>query len=143
MEPSSKEKTEPLRGVFPDNPVFTNSTKKKPKDASFSSKFCGLANKDEILKRFKVILNNGQLFSISYSTLPTFILIDNTRLYIQAYELQISIEGRGLSNLEHYLTLEQVRWMSESRSTIDDPKNELHIRKIKLSGKAVTITENH
>ncbi|NQZ79084.1 MAG: hypothetical protein HRT61_23645 [Ekhidna sp.] len=98
---------------------------------------CYAVASGEPVKRFKVSLRNGNTVSISYSQLPTFSLVEGTTLYIVAHELEIEISGRNLVPLLEDLNAEEVIFMRESYSQVDDLMLDTFIERIVIIGKYI------
>ena len=93
-----------------------------------------VAHSDEAVKRFHIHMRSGERYSIPYSLLPIFILKDNQELIIKAYEVQITIFGRGLSAIEDALSKEVLTYIKTHPCGKDDGESSVFIEKITLEG---------
>lgn len=96
-----------------------------------------VAGKGEMPKRFKLILRSGTAYSVPYGLLPICAISHNTRLIIKTYELNITINGRGLGPIHEALNTESLSWVRESPSNIDDFESPVFISTIKTEGEAI------
>ena len=139
MRYQDKDRTK-LRGIFPteSKQTDTNSSEKNP-PAVFSSagQFYAIGSADEVIKRFELIQGTGKRYSISYSMLPISILADSSTLYIKAYELLITIEGRNLDPIHENITQELLIWVKASHSCKDDGLSSTFVKDILVEGDAV------
>mgnify|MGYP003655369799 CR=1 FL=1 len=88
-----------------------------------------VAHSDEVVKRFHIHMRSGERYSVPYSLLPIFILKNNQELIIKAYEVQITVSGRGLSAIEEALSKEVLTYIK------------IHARRRK-SYAVITLTSN-
>lgn len=79
-----------------------------------------------------MLLRNGQVFSVPYSLLPIISLKPEAGLWIVTRELEVIIKGRNLQKLEEEFSREQVVWVRESETMIDDEKSEVFIAEINI-----------
>ncbi|MEQ6117921.1 hypothetical protein [Reichenbachiella sp. MALMAid0571] len=127
-----------LRGIFP------AESKKPDKDepgenspAVFSTgQFYAIGSEDEVIRRFEIICSEKK-YSFSYALLPIYILENNARLYIKAYELLITIVGRNLSPVHKHFNRENILWIKASASGKDDGSAATFIKDIIIEGEAV------
>ncbi|WP_139177380.1 hypothetical protein [Roseivirga pacifica] len=93
-----------------------------------------VAHSNELVKRFYIHMRSGERYSIPYSLLPIFILKDNQELIIKAYEVQITISGRGLSAIEDALSKEVLTYIKTHPCGKDDGDSSVFIENITLEG---------
>tara|TARA_R110000796_G_scaffold96719_1_gene203202 strand:+ start:666651 stop:666998 length:348 start_codon:yes stop_codon:yes gene_type:complete len=93
-----------------------------------------VAHSDEVVKRFHIHMRSGERYSVPYSLLPIFILKNNQELIIKAYEVQITVSGRGLSAIEEALSKEVLTYIKIHPSGKDDGESSVFIENITLEG---------
>ncbi|MEP1782124.1 hypothetical protein [Reichenbachiella sp.] len=135
----------PLRGAFP----RSYQDIKEVRSSSASSKLFenpaqhyAIASDDEIIKRFKLVLRSGEVYSVPYSLLPVFMLLGGKELIIKAYGVHVTIKGRNLNPIEEYLSNEMLLWIKESPSGKDDGKINVYVSDILIQGKAMKYSED-
>lgn len=113
-----------------------NPAKHKPYQGGTtpSFKLVGLGLPDEFIKRFKVMFKDGRSMSVSYALLPVIIYHPDLGIEIRTSEFTIRISGRGLLQLEEYLSAEQVSWIKESPSGADTQEEGIFILSITVRG---------
>lgn len=110
----------------------------KDEDAgSLTGQYYAVGSDDEIIKRFKLILRSGDIYSIPYSLLPIYKLSGGKKITIMAYDLIITLKGRNLKPVEDCLSKETVIWIKESPSQSDDGQSDVFISDIDIEGKAI------
>ena len=102
-----------------------------------------IAAEHEVIKRFKLKLRNGNIYSVPYSLLPVIILINGSELVIKTYGVHITIKGRNLDALEEYLSAENLQFVRENPSRKDDGKEDVFISDILVAGKAMKHEEEN
>lgn len=135
-----KDETNLLRGAFPRS--FRDIKEVHPKGASSKvyetpGQYYAIASDDEVVKRFKLILRTGRIYSVSYSLLPVFILLEGKELIIKTYGVHVIIKGRNLDPIEEYLSNEMLIWIKESMSGKDGGKTNAFVSEILIRGKAM------
>ena len=135
----------PLRGAFPRSlqdikEVHSNGASSKVYENP--GQHYAIASDDEIIKRFKLFLRSGEVYSVPYSLLPVFMLLGGKELIIKTYGVHISIKGRNLAPIEEYLSDEMLLWIKESASGKDDGKSNVFVSDILIRGKAMKHEEN-
>ncbi|MDW3191257.1 MAG: hypothetical protein R8G66_02800 [Cytophagales bacterium] len=93
---------------------------------------------NEVVKRFEIIQSSGKRYGFSYSILPVCIQEDNSLLYLKAYELLITIKGRGLDAIRKSFSREELLWVRASHSGKDDGSSSTFIEEILVEGNAAT-----
>ncbi|WP_421896415.1 hypothetical protein [Marinoscillum sp.] len=89
---------------------------------------------ESIVKRFMIVMRNGQTISLSYSLLPALILNDNSELIIKTHEFEIVITGRNLMPLLESFSEESLLYIRESPSGTDDGHSSVFISNIEIAG---------
>ncbi len=99
-----------------------------------SKQYYALGGQGKYLKRFKLKLRVGSIYSIPYALLPIIILNGNGSLDILSHGLNVNIRGRNLKELEKWLSEEIVLWIKESASGRDTGEANVFVSDIKIEG---------
>ncbi|MFY0689079.1 MAG: hypothetical protein JXQ90_18050 [Cyclobacteriaceae bacterium] len=138
-----KNSRKPLRGAFPRSLQDNKEERSAPSNVYANPRqFYAIASENELVKRFKLFLRSGRTYSVPYSLLPVFILLEGKKLVIKTYGIHIAIEGRNLAVLEEYLSDELLLWVKESPGGKDDGKSHVFVSDIYIQGKAIKHTED-
>ena len=87
-----------------------------------------------LVKRFTLLFRGGERISVPYAFLPVIKLDQNGHIKISSGEIIIQIMGRGLAELETWLTAEKVLWIKESESGQDDEQEAVFVAAIETEG---------
>lgn len=134
---SLEKNTNSLQGIFSaDAKIYSSKSEETSVD---EEQFYAVASKDQSLKKFQLILRSGEKYRIPYAILPITLLSDRCdELSMMAYGLLITIKGRNLEPIEHYLAEETLLWAREAPSSKDDGLENLFISNIGIKGKAIS-----
>ncbi len=88
--------------------------------------------REDYVRRFKIRLKNGDLYSIAYATLPLIYLSHNEVLTIRNSNLLVTIKGRNLSDLEKQMSLERLIYIKASTGTHDTGEYDCYIASIEV-----------
>lgn len=120
--------------TFKGHSTFTSEAIKGTRSVEKPSNYFGIDRSGNVVRRFKLLLRTGQFVSIPYAHLPVVILDHEGQIRILTKDWTILVEGRGLKPLEEYFSNEQVRWIKESPSGIDEEEQEEFINRISIQG---------
>ncbi len=87
-----------------------------------------------LVKRFTLLFRDGERISVPYAFLPVIKLDQNGQIKITSGEIIIQIMGRGLGELEAWLSVEKVIWIKESESSQDDEQEAVFVSSIETEG---------
>ncbi|WP_075342490.1 hypothetical protein [Tenacibaculum agarivorans] len=98
-----------------------------------------VASDQSIIRRFRVVLKNGDYYSIPYAFIPA-VIYSGGQLYIRSQGLLISISGKGLSIIEQYLNTENLLYIKESTTGININNDDVFISNITVEGRSISTT---
>lgn len=98
------------------------------------SEHVGLEQGNGFVRRLKLFLRGGSIFSIPYAHLPVIIYDPDRDLKIRTREVEVTITGRGLDKLHHWLNEETVLWIKESASGADTEEMDVFVSGISIEG---------
>jgi len=98
------------------------------------SEYFGLEQGNGFVRRLKLLLRNGSIFSLPYAHLPVIIYEPDSDLKIRTREVEVTITGRGLDKLHHWLNEESVLWIKESASGADTEDTDVFVSGISIDG---------
>ena len=106
-----------------------------PRTAVSSFNCFAVVKSNTYLRRFRLIMRDGRIVSVPYAHLPIIEYVHDQGIIISINELDITITGRGLDELENWLSDEKVLWMKESPSGEDTLEGEVFIWSIEIEEK--------
>ena len=86
------------------------------------------------MRRFTLLFRDGERLSVPYAFLPVIRLDQNGQVHITSGDMLIRIKGRGLIELEQWLSAEKVIWIKESESEQDDEQQDVFVLSIETEG---------
>jgi len=135
-----KNKQNQLKGLFP----VETSTERQPisndstGDSSHLNQYYALMSDGNIARKFQLILRSGKRYRVPYALLPiTEISDQNDEIRLHAFQLNITIQGRGLLPIEESLSAETLIWVRESFSNKDDGLFPVFVSSICIEGEAI------
>ena len=112
----------------------SNAVRPTPEGRSRSFRYFGIAEDTAFVLRIKLLFRDGRRVSIPYAYLPIIELRPDGELSIRTEDLSITVYGRGLVELEQWLSVERVLWIKESESGRDDEQTMMFISSIEIDG---------
>ena len=127
--------------------TFPNMSRRSGTSSSKQNKgiqYYAIAQENQIIKRFKLILRNGSIYSLPYSLLPYYILTSSKDLVIKAYDIFIMVKGTNLDLILEHLSQERLIFLKESPSGINNGiSSNVFVENITIEGEALQLFKDN
>lgn len=125
-----------MKRTYPSNLSQTfqgGKERSKDEEDEKSRQYYGIETGNRFVKRFKLLLANGEVISVPYAYLPIIKLSSKQELAICTHDLTIVIKGRNLDKVEEWLNEEKILWIRESNTALDSEDTDVFISSIQIN----------